>query len=108
MTDTKTVLSLTDESFENVIADGVTVVDFWADWCMPCRMQGPIVEIVAKKMGDRATVAKIDVDANPLAPGRFGITGIPTLVFFKEGAEARRLVGVQSEDSIVSTLESLL
>ena len=108
MTDTKSVLSVTDESFENVIADGVTVVDFWADWCMPCRMQGPIVETVAKKMGDRATVAKIDVDSNPLAPGRFGITGIPTLVFFKDGAEAKRLVGVQSEDSIVSTLESLL
>jgi len=108
MTDTKSVLSVTDESFENVIADGVTVVDFWADWCMPCRMQGPIVETVAKKMGDRATVAKIDVDSNPLAPGKFGITGIPTLVFFKDGAEAKRLVGVQSEDSIVSTLESLL
>jgi thioredoxin 1 len=108
MTDTKAVLNVTDEAFEKVIADGVTVVDFWADWCMPCRMQGPIVETVAKKMGDRATVAKINVDENPVAPGRFGITGIPTLLFFKDGAEARRLVGVQSEESIVSTLESLL
>ena len=108
MTDTKTVLNVTDETFERVTAEGVTVVDFWADWCMPCRMQGPIVETVAQKMGDRVTVAKLNVDENPIAPGKFGIMGIPTLLFFKDGAEAGRLVGVQSEESIVSTLESLL
>jgi thioredoxin 1 len=108
MIDTKTVVNVNDEAFEKTIADGVTVVDFWADWCMPCRMQGPIVETVAKQMGDSATIAKLDVDENPVTPGRFGITGIPTLLFFKDGVEAKRLVGVQSEDSIVSTLKSLL
>jgi thioredoxin 1 len=108
MVDTNNVLNITDESFETVTGEGVTVVDFWADWCMPCRMQGPIVESVAAKIGDKATVAKLDVDSNPMTPGQLGITGIPTLVFMKDGAEARRLVGVQSEEKIIATVESLL
>ena len=108
MVDTKSVLNITDESFQKVTAQGVTIIDFWADWCMPCRMQGPIVESVAKKIGDKVTVAKLDVDSNPVTPGQFGITGIPTLLFVKNGSEARRLVGVQSEDQIIATAESLL
>jgi thioredoxin 1 len=71
-------------------------------------MQGPIVEGVAKTMGDKATIAKLDVDSNPVTPGRFGITGIPTLLFVKDGSEVARLVGVQSEEKITKTIESLL
>ena len=108
MVDTKSVIHITDEAFDTVVAQGVTVVDFWADWCMPCRMQGPIVESVATKMGDEVKVGKLNTDENPMTPGRFGITGIPTMIFFKDGAEAKRLVGVQSEDVIVDTLKSLL
>ena len=108
MIDTKKVLTITDESFDKVISSGATVVDFWAEWCMPCRMQGPIVESVAEKMVDQARVAKLNTDENPLSPGKYDITGIPTLVFFKDGAEVRRLVGVQSEDKIIDTLKSLL
>ena len=108
MVDTKSVIHITDEAFDRVVAQGVTVVDFWAEWCMPCRMQGPIIEAVAQKLGDRAKVGKLNTDENPVAPGRFGITGIPTLIFFKDGEEAQRLVGVQSEDVVVNPLESLL
>jgi thioredoxin 1 len=108
MVDTKSVIHITDEAFDKTVAQGVTVVDFWADWCMPCRMQGPIIEAVAARMGDQAKVGKLDTDTNPMTPGRFGITGIPTMIFFKDGAEAKRLVGVQSEDTIVDTLNSLL
>jgi thioredoxin 1 len=108
MVDSKTVVNITDESFASAVAKGVSVVDFWAEWCMPCRMQGPIVEKVAGAMGDRATVAKLNVDNNQESAQRYGVTGIPTLIFFKDGAEARRLVGVQNEASITRTLESLL
>ncbi len=108
MIDTKTALKITDESFDRAIAKGVSVVDFWAEWCMPCRMQGPIVEQVAARMGDRVSVCKLDVDSNGASAERYGVTGIPTLIFFKDGEEAARLVGVQNEGSIVRTLESLL
>ena len=108
MVDTKSVIHITDEAFDTVVASGVTVVDFWAEWCMPCRMQGPIIESVATKMGDQARVGKLNTDENPVTPGRFGITGIPTMIFFKDGSEAKRLVGVQSEDVVVDTLNSLL
>ena len=108
MVDTSTALKITDESFDQAVAKGVSVVDFWAEWCMPCRIQGPIVEQVAKKMGGRVTVCKIDVDANPASAERYGIAGIPSLIFFKDGQEAARLVGVQNEGTIAKTLESLL
>ena len=108
MVDTKSALKITGESFDQVIAKGVSVVDFWAEWCMPCRMQGPIVEQVARKMGERASVCKLNVDEHPAPAEKYGVTGIPTLIFFKDGKEAGRLVGVQNEASIVRTLESLL
>jgi thioredoxin 1 len=108
MIDTKSVIHITDEAFDKAIAEGVTVVDFWAEWCMPCRMQGPIIESVAARMDGKARVGKLNTDENPVSPGKYGITGIPTMIFFKDGQEAQRLVGVQSEDVIVKTLEALL
>jgi len=108
MIDSKSVLEITDESFDRVVAKGVSVVDFWAEWCMPCRMQGPIVEQISRKMGERASICKLNVDDNSASAERYSVTGIPTLIFFKDGQEAGRLVGVQSEGAIVRTLESLL
>ena len=108
MVDTKSALNITDQSFDQVVATGVSVVDFWAEWCMPCRIQGPIVEQVAKKMAGRANVCKLDVDANPGSAERYGVSAIPSLIFFKDGQEAARLIGVQNEGTIVKTLESLL
>ena len=108
MVDTKTALNITDQSFDQVVATGVSVVDFWAEWCMPCRIQGPIVEQVANKMAGRVNVCKLDVDANPASAERYGVAGIPSLIFFKDGEEAARLIGVQNEGTIVKTLESLL
>jgi thioredoxin 1 len=108
MVDTSTALKITDQSFDGVVAKGVSVVDFWAEWCMPCRIQGPIVEKVAKKMAGRVNVCKLDVDENPASAQRYGVAGIPSLIFFKDGEEAARLIGVQNEGTIVKTLESLL
>ena len=106
--DKESVLTITDESFEKVVENGVTIVDFWAEWCMPCRMQGPIMESLAKNIGGKATISKLNVDDNPETASRFGITGIPTSVLLKDGKEVQRFVGVQSEDTLRAAIDSNL
>jgi thioredoxin 1 len=108
MADTHSVVTINDESFEKVIESGVTVVDFWAEWCMPCRMQAPIMDKVAEKMGDKVVISKLNVDENPEAAAKYGITGIPTSILFKDGQEAQRFVGVQSEDALTRAIENHL
>jgi len=102
------VIPIKDDTFEQTIASGVTLIDFWADWCMPCRMQAPIMEQLAEELRDRATVGKMDVDSNPHTPSRFGITGIPTCILFKDGQEVRRFVGVQSKQTLSRALQEQL
>jgi thioredoxin len=103
---------VTDSDFEQTIlrAEKVAVVDFWAAWCGPCRMIAPYVEELAKEYGDRALVAKMDTDANPNVPTNLGIMGIPTLIFFKEGKEVDRMVGVprQPKEVLRAKLEAIL
>ncbi|HUV07278.1 MAG TPA: thioredoxin [Spirochaetia bacterium] len=108
MVDKHSVLTISDESFDKVISEGVTIVDFWAEWCMPCRMQAPIMDKVAEKMGERVVISKINVDENPNTAVKFGITGIPTSILFKDGKEAQRFVGVQSEAALMRAIESNL
>jgi thioredoxin 1 len=108
MVDSKTVVTANDADFTSLIEKGVTLVDFWAAWCMPCRIQGPIVEDLAEKLSDEATFAKLDVDSNPATAMQFGITGIPTLILFKDGREAKRFIGVQSAETLSSSVKSLL
>jgi thioredoxin 1 len=102
------VINVTSENFENLISKGVTLVDFWAPWCGPCRMQGPIVERVAATLGDKAVVSKINVDEEQAPAQKFSVTSIPTLIIFKDGKPAKQFVGVQSEEVLVSTIEGLL
>jgi thioredoxin 1 len=108
MVDKKSVLTINRDSFEKVISSGVTLVDFWAEWCMPCRMQAPIMEKVAEKMGPEATISKLNVDENSEVAARFGITGIPTSILYKDGEEVQRFVGVQSEATLVEAIRSHL
>lgn len=82
------------------------VVDFWAPWCGPCRMQGPILDEVSTRLGDRAVIAKVNVDEEPQLSERFGVVSIPTLVVLKEGQPATRMVGVQQASTLVAALEA--
>jgi thioredoxin 1 len=100
------VPSVTDDAFESEVlqATELTLVDFGADWCGPCKMIGPIVEEVAQEYADRLRVIKMDVDANPNTPRDLGIRGIPTLILFKDGAEVERIIGYRTKEALVDEL----
>ena len=101
-------IDLTDGNFAETIGSGVTLVDFWAPWCGPCMMQGPIVEQVAEKVDGRAKVAKLNVDEGRQVAGQYGVRSIPTLIVFKDGEAVQQFVGVQSEAQLVSAIEQVL
>lgn len=98
-------VELDDVSFTNQVQQGVTLVDFWAPWCAPCMMQGPIVEKVAVKAQGKATVAKVNVDAAPGVAAAHGIRSIPTLMVFRDGEVVREFVGVHSEADLLAAVE---
>jgi len=107
-TATPSVVDLGTADFDAAIQNGVTLVDFWAPWCGPCRMQAPVLEQVASRIGRRAKVAKVNVDQHPELAERFRITGIPTLLLFKQGHLVREFAGVQSASVLAPALESVL
>ncbi|MCS7282586.1 MAG: thioredoxin [Anaerolineae bacterium] len=101
---------VTDADFEEIVLKSrlPVLVDFWAAWCGPCRAVAPIVERLAEEFAGRALVAKLDVDRNPLTAQRYGVMSIPTLIFFRNGQEVDRLVGVQPESALRARLEKLV
>ena len=102
------VIELTDNDFNESIESGVTLVDFWAPWCGPCMMQGPIVDKVAEKVEGKAQVVKINVDESMQIAMKYKIQSIPTLVVFKEGEVEHQLIGLQSEEQLISAIEEAL
>ncbi len=102
----KNVHGATDSNFESDImkSSELTLVDFWAEWCGPCRLLGPTIEQIADEYAGKIKVFKMNVDENPNTPARFHIRGIPTVIFFKGGQAVDQLVGNQPKDVIVQTI----
>lgn len=96
----------TDQNFEAEVvkSDRPVLVDFWAPWCGPCQMMGPIIEELAKDMGDKAKIGKLNVDENPDTAQKFGIMSIPTILIFKGGQVAKQFIGVQNIDTLKEEL----
>ena len=103
-------VTITDATFEQQVLKSTkpVLVDFWAVWCGPCQMQGPIVEDVASQIGDKAVVGKVNVDENPQTSQKYGIMSIPTLMIFKSGAVVKQFIGVQSKEALLSELNKLI
>jgi thioredoxin 1 len=103
-------LEVNDTNFEEVVvkSEKPVLVDFWAEWCGPCRMIAPYVEQIAEEYKDKAVVAKVDVDSCPGIAARYGIRNIPTILFFKGGEQVDKQVGAVPKSNLVAKLEALL
>lgn len=99
---------LDDSNFESVVEKGVTLVDFYADWCGPCRMIAPIIEDLASEMNGKITVAKLDIESAQNTTAKFNVTSIPTIILFKGGEEVNRVVGVRDKDALIEMINEAL
>jgi thioredoxin 1 len=103
------VIELTDDNFKSEIIDekGVAIVDFWAEWCGPCRMMGPIFDQASEEAAGKAKFGKLNVDEARQTASEYGVMSIPTLIIFKDGQKVDQLVGVQDKDSLIKKIESI-
>ncbi len=104
------IATVSDGDFESEVLQnsGPVLVDFWAQWCGPCKAIAPILEEIASEYGDKVKIAKIDVDGNPETPAKYGVRGIPTLILFKNGEMVQTKVGALSKSQLVAFLDSTL
>ncbi len=99
-------VKITDESFDADVlkASGPVLVDFWAEWCGPCKQIGPALDQISEELSGKVTVAKINIDENQMTPGKYGVRGIPTMMLFKDGKEASRIIGAMPKSKILEWL----
>lgn len=102
------LVHLNDDNFEKEISDGVALVDFYADWCGPCRMMEPIIHELAVEMEGKAKIAKLDIEAAQKVTANFDVTSIPTIIIFKNGKEVQRIVGVKDKAALLAMLQKTL
>jgi thioredoxin 1 len=102
------IKTLTDTDFDQQVKNGVVLVDFWAEWCAPCRRLAPTVDQLAEEYNGRITVAKVNIDENPVVPSKFMIRGIPTLLLFKNGDLKETVVGLAGKDDLARLLDKHL
>jgi len=104
------IINVTDDSFESDVlkASGAVLVDFWAPWCGPCKQIAPILTEIAADMGDKITIAKVDIDDNPNTPGKYGVRGIPTLMIFSDGNVQGTKVGAVTKGKLVDFINEHL
>ena len=102
--DSELIEHLTAQNFANKTKKGVVLVDFWADWCMPCKMMAPILNEVAEATDGTATIYKLNVDEQQQVAAQYGIRSIPTMILFKDGKEVERIIGVKSKEAVIASI----
>ena len=104
------ILEITDNDFSYMVlqSDKPVLVDFWAPWCGPCRAIAPIIEEIAKEYGGKIKICKCNVDDNPVAPGKYGVRAIPTLIFFKNGQVAEQITGMVAKAKLVENINNIV
>jgi len=102
--DSELIEHLTAQNFAHKTKNGIVLVDFWADWCMPCKMMAPILNEVAEATEGSATIYKLNVDEQQQVAAQYGIRSIPTMILFKDGKEVERIIGVKSKEAVIASI----
>jgi thioredoxin 1 len=98
------IQNVTDQTFDKAVSENLVLVDFWAQWCGPCKMIAPVLDEIDQEVGDKVTIAKVNVDENPDTAGRYGVMSIPTLMIFKNGEMVDKLHGFQPKEQLMEWL----